>query len=73
MSNKYPIANRFELQDLLGRGGMGEVYHATDTQAGKTVAVKTLNPEILSNDPALLERFVREGEALRRLNHTNLS
>jgi tetratricopeptide (TPR) repeat protein len=66
------IANRFEIQDLLGRGGMGEVYRATDTQTGETVAVKALNSEILATDPNLLERFVREGEALRQLNHPNI-
>src|SRR5512137_2631927 len=70
------IANRFEIndseKDLLGRGGMGEVYRATDTQTGETVAVKVLNPEILVNDPSLLERFKREGEALRQLNHPNI-
>jgi serine/threonine protein kinase/tetratricopeptide (TPR) repeat protein len=70
------IANRFEIndpdKDLLGRGGMGEVYRATDTQTGETVAVKELNPEILAHDPGLLERFKREGEALRQLNHPNI-
>ena len=34
------IVNRFELQDLLGRGGVGEVYRAIDMQTGETVAVK---------------------------------
>ena len=66
------IANRFEIQDLLGRGGMGEVYRAIDIQSGETVAVKALNPEVLERDPSLLERFVREGEALRQLNHPNI-
>jgi non-specific serine/threonine protein kinase len=70
------IANRFTInnpeKDLLGRGGMGDVYRATDTQTGETVAVKALNPEILARDPTLLERFVREGEALRQLNHPNI-
>ena len=66
------IANRFELHNLLGRGGMGDVYRATDLQTGETVAVKVLNPEVLERDPGLLERFVREGEALRQLNHPNI-
>ena len=72
MSGKQLIADRFELQDLLGRGGMGEVYRARDTQTGEAVAVKALNPEILARDPSLLERFIREGEALRQLNHPNI-
>jgi tetratricopeptide (TPR) repeat protein len=70
------IANRFVIndleKDLLGRGGMGEVYRAADTQTGETVAVKVLNPEILVYDPSLLDRFIREGEALRKLNHPNI-
>jgi non-specific serine/threonine protein kinase len=66
------IGNRFEIQGLLGRGGMGEVYRATDTQTGERVAVKALHPEILERDPSFLERFVREGEALRQLNHPNI-
>jgi non-specific serine/threonine protein kinase len=70
------ISNRFLIadpeHDQLGRGGMGDVYRATDTQTGETVAVKALNPEVLARDPALLERFMREGEALRRLNHPNI-
>jgi serine/threonine-protein kinase len=66
------IANRFELHDLLGRGGMGEVYRATDVQTGETVAVKALDPAVLEREPGLLERFMREGEALRLLNHPNI-
>ena len=72
MNSHQLIANRFELHDLLGRGGMGDVYRATDTQTGETVAFKALNPEVLEHDPSLLERFVREGEALRQLNHPNI-
>ena len=72
MNSAQLIANRFELHGLLGRGGMGEVYRATDKQTGETVAVKALNPEVLEHDPSLLERFVREGEALRQLNHPNI-
>jgi predicted ATPase len=70
------IADRFEIGDpeeeLLGRGSMGEVYRATDTHTGETVAVKALDPRIVARDPGILERFVREGEALRQLNHPNI-
>ena len=72
MSPSQLITDRFELHNLLGRGGMGEVYCATDTHTGEAVAVKALNPDVLTNDPMLLERFVREGEALRQLNHPNI-
>jgi predicted ATPase len=70
------IADRFEIgdpqKDLLGRGSMGEVYRATDTHTGETVAVKALDPRVIARDPGILERFVREGEALRQLNHPNI-
>ena len=73
---KFIIANRFEIndleKDLLGRGGMGVVYRATDAQSGETVAVKTLNAEVLSHEPNILERFHRQGESLRQFNHHNI-
>ena len=76
MSPGWSVANRFVIadpeRDLLGRGGMGDVYRATDTHTGETVAIKALNPDVLVRDPDLLERFLREGEALRQLNHPNI-
>ena len=73
---KFIIANRFEIndleKDLLGRGGMGMVYRATDHQSGGTVAVKTLSTETLEDELNVLERFKREGEALRQLDHPNI-
>src|SRR3972149_569167 len=50
---------------------MGTVYRATDSQTGEKVAVKVLNRE-LAFSPELLERFRREGEALRQLRHPNI-
>ncbi|TEU18704.1 MAG: hypothetical protein E3J21_05315 [Anaerolineales bacterium] len=76
MSTSQLIANRFEIsdpeKDLLGRGGMGDVYRATDTQTGEPVAVKALSPGVVARDPDIVERFVREGQALRQLNHPNI-
>ena len=70
MSAARRIADRFIIadpeQDLLACGGMGDVYRAIDTQTGETVAVKALNPDVLARYSGLLERFLREGEALRR-------
>ena len=66
------LQNRYRIDSELGRGGMGEVYRATDTQTGELVAVKALNPEVVAHTPDLVERFVREGEALRQLNHPNI-
>jgi len=70
------IGGRFRIDDrehdLLGRGGMGAVYRATDTVTGELVAVKALDPGVVAHDPELLERSIREGEALRQLSHPNI-
>jgi non-specific serine/threonine protein kinase len=66
------LQNRYRIDVELGRGGMGEVYRATDTQTDELVAVKALNSEVVARAPDLVERFVREGEALRQLNHPNI-
>jgi len=65
------IANRYRIEDLLGQGGMGEVYRGTDAQTDETVAIKILKPEVVNN-PDLVARFIREGEALRQLNHPSI-
>jgi serine/threonine protein kinase/tetratricopeptide (TPR) repeat protein len=64
------IANRYDLEYELGAGGMGTVYRGLDTQSRQAVAIKRLKPEISHVD--LIERFKREGEALRDLNHPNI-
>ncbi|MFE3194726.1 serine/threonine-protein kinase [Nocardia sp. NPDC059240] len=56
----------YELQSLLGRGGMGEVYEAYDTSKDRVVALKLL-PIELAEDPAYQERFRRESQAAARL------
>jgi predicted ATPase len=70
------IANRFAIsdleQDLLGRGGMGSVYRATDTQTSALVSVKVLDPRFTPRASDIVERFLREGQALRQLNHPNI-
>jgi serine/threonine-protein kinase len=66
------VSSRYELHDQLGTGGMGTVYRATDTRTEQTVAVKLLKPEVIDNDRHMLERFAREAEALRQLNHPNI-
>ncbi|MFC1959925.1 protein kinase [Chloroflexota bacterium] len=66
------IGERYRLKEQLGVGGMGTVYRAIDLQTQAVVAVKVLHPELLADDPLLLERFTREGDALRRLNHPNI-
>jgi NarL family two-component system response regulator LiaR len=66
------LAERFEIGPLIGSGMTGNVYRGLDRQTGEPVAIKELRSEILAAEPELLERFLREGEALRRLNHPNI-
>ena len=53
----------YEIQSLLGAGGMGEVHKARDTRLNRTVAIKVLS-EDLSGDSQLQERFNREARAI---------
>jgi DNA-binding NarL/FixJ family response regulator len=66
------IKGRYQLGNLVGGGGMGNVYSGTDTLTGETVAIKQLRVEVMGDMPQMVERFYREGEALRRLNHPNI-
>ena len=71
-AGQQPLAHRFEIGPLIGSGMTGNVYRGLDTLTGEAVAIKELRSEILAAEPELLERFLREGEALRRLNHPNI-
>jgi len=66
------IDGRFELRGFLARGGMGVVYQGYDHVAREIVAIKAIQPALIADHPELVERFVREGEILRRLNHPNI-
>ena len=66
------IAGRYRLGELIGRGGMGDVFKGTDTHTGEAVAIKRLHQSVLEENPDILDRFTREGEALRQLNHPNI-
>ncbi len=61
----------YQLQTLLGAGGMGEVYRARDAKLGRDVAIKVL-PRALTSDPDRLARFEREARMLAALNHPNI-
>ncbi|NOJ81450.1 serine/threonine-protein kinase [Myxococcus xanthus] len=60
-----------ELLELLGRGGMGEVWLARQQSLGRTVAVKLLPPR-LAKDPEFVTRFEKEATALAALNHPHI-
>jgi serine/threonine protein kinase len=61
----------YQIQTLLGSGGMGEVYRARDTRLGRDVAVKVL-PAHLSADFDLKQRMEREAKAISSLNHPHI-
>jgi serine/threonine protein kinase len=65
------ISDRYELEEPLGRGGMGTVYRARDRVLDRTVAVKLLPAELASDDQAA-DRLQREARSAARLNHPRI-
>src|SRR5512134_30215 len=66
---------RYKIEQLIGRGGMGEVYRARDTLLGRTVAIKVFRtPEGVAPGEAASqrERLLREAQAAARLTHPNI-
>jgi serine/threonine-protein kinase len=63
--------DRYLVQDLIGQGGMGQVYLARDTRLGRLVALKILSAERMSK-PAAVARFQREARVGAQLQHENL-
>jgi serine/threonine-protein kinase len=66
------FANRYRIEQILGRGGMGIVYKAADTQLDETVAIKTLPGDVMTRSPEELERFKREIRLARKITHRNV-
>ena len=62
---------RYQLGQLVGRGGMAEVHVATDTRLGRTVAVKIMRADF-ATDSIFLERFRREAHSVAQMNNPNI-
>ena len=61
----------YEIQSVIGAGGMGEVYKARDTRLDRTVAIKIL-PEALAADPQFRDRLTAKRARLSQFSHPNI-
>jgi serine/threonine-protein kinase len=68
---KRVLAGRYELEAVLGQGGMARVFRGTDRVLNRTVAVKVLSPQF-ADDEQFVARFRREAQAAAALNHSNI-
>ncbi|MEZ4364539.1 MAG: serine/threonine-protein kinase [Kofleriaceae bacterium] len=66
------LANRYRVQRLLGRGGMGAVYLCDDEVLGELVALKVISSAWATDQAAMIERFKREAQAARRVSSPNV-
>jgi serine/threonine-protein kinase len=62
------VVDRYEIKEALGEGAYAETYRAEDTSSGSTVVLKFPNPTLFA-DPALFQRYRRETEVAKRLDH----
>ncbi|HEY8547302.1 MAG TPA: serine/threonine-protein kinase, partial [Acidimicrobiales bacterium] len=67
-----PVAGRYRRERVLGRGGMGVVWRATDTLIERPVALKELRPPAGDDSPSFVERALREARNAGRLNHPGI-
>lgn len=65
------LGGRYQIQDMLGQGGMSAVYKAMDSNLKRVVAVKLIHAH-LSNDPKFIDRFEDEAQAVAQLRHPNI-
>jgi len=65
------LGDRYEIGEVIGRGGMAEVHQGRDLRLGRRVAVKILRPD-LARDPSFQSRFRREAQSAAALNHPNI-
>ncbi|PWB55333.1 MAG: serine/threonine protein kinase, partial [Anaerolineales bacterium] len=65
------LGGRYQVQSLIGQGGMASVYKGTDTNLKRAVAIKVIHPH-LSNNPEFFRRFEEEATAVAHLRHPNI-
>ncbi|CAB4876431.1 unannotated protein [freshwater metagenome] len=65
------LGDRYQIGDVIGRGGMAEVHEGRDLRLGRRIAVKILRPD-LARDPSFQARFRREAQSAAALNHPNI-
>ena len=67
----HKLADRYQIQEIIARGGMATVYRALDEKLDRDVAVKVIHPH-LSDDEVFRDKFFREARMLAKVNHPNL-
>jgi serine/threonine protein kinase len=65
------LANRYQIGELIGRGGMADVHVGTDARLGRRIAIKLMKPA-LATDPAFRTRFRQEAQAAARMAHPTI-
>lgn len=65
------LSGRYEIEELIGQGGMASVYKAMDPNLHRTVAIKLIHSH-LSNDPEFVSRFEEEAAAVAQIRHPNI-
>ena len=68
----HKVADNYRIERLIGRGGMGAVYEATDERLQRQVAIKVVNFAAAGHDKTQQERFVREARSMAKLEHSNI-
>ncbi|GAA1657754.1 putative serine/threonine-protein kinase [Citricoccus zhacaiensis] len=71
MPHQRILNGRYEVGDLIGRGGMADVFQGRDQKLGRKVAIKLMRPD-LARDPQFQSRFRREAQSSAALNHPNI-
>ncbi|HET7415459.1 MAG TPA: Stk1 family PASTA domain-containing Ser/Thr kinase [Arthrobacter sp.] len=71
MTEQRVLDGRYEVGELIGRGGMADVHLGRDVRLGRSVAIKLLRPD-LARDPQFRSRFRREAQAVAGLNHPSI-